>query len=72
MTTRHAGYVVTLAEDIREDDTAVVTALRMVKGVISVTPVVGDFDLAMAESRARSALERRIYKALREPLKDGE
>lgn len=43
MTDRHAGYVVTLDRDIREDDAeAVLNAIRMVKGVASVTPVDGD------------------------------
>lgn len=43
MTTRYSGYVVTLAKDIREDDAdAVISALRMVRGVISVDPVVAD------------------------------
>lgn len=43
MTDRHAGYIVTLAKDIREDDAqAVITALRMVKGVLSVEPVLSD------------------------------
>ena len=38
MTDRHAGYIVTLAEDIREPATeAVINALRMVKGVIPCT-----------------------------------
>lgn len=43
MTDRHSGYVVTLAEDIREDDAqAVIAALGMVRGVLSVEPVVAD------------------------------
>lgn len=51
MTDRHAGYVVTLAADIREDQAEeILTALRMVKGVLAVEPVVAD---ALAESIAR-------------------
>lgn len=43
MTDRHAGYVVTLAADVREDQVeAIVTALGMITGVASVTPVVSD------------------------------
>jgi hypothetical protein len=52
MTDRHAGYIVTLAEDIREDDAeAVLTALRMVSGVVSVTPLVSDYTFAIARER---------------------
>lgn len=54
MTDRFAGFVVVLADDIREDDAeAVVTALRMVKGVVSVTPVVCDPTLAIAQQRVK-------------------
>lgn len=43
MTDRHAGYIVTLADDIREDDAVhTISALKMIKGVISVQPVVAD------------------------------
>lgn len=53
MTDRHKGYVVTLADDIREDDAeAVVNALRMVRGVIGVEPVVaGLIDDQMIRTR---------------------
>ncbi len=38
----HAGYVVTLAADVpAEDAEAIVNALRMVKGVAGVDPIVG-------------------------------
>jgi len=41
MTDRHAGYIVVLAENIREDDAeeGVLNAIRMLKGVVSVEPV---------------------------------
>lgn len=62
MTDRHAGYVVVLEENIREDDAAAtITALRMVKGVVDVRPVVGDLDLAIASSR----VDERWRRALR-------
>lgn len=61
MTDRHAGYVVTLAEDIREDDAeAVINALRMVKGVINVEPVVSSVELHIADSRADQRWQERI------------
>lgn len=52
MTTRHCGYVVTLAEDIRDDEEqAMVTALRMVRGVVSVEPVLTDHGQHIAQVR---------------------
>lgn len=42
MTDRHAGYVVVLANNVREDDAeeGVLNAIRMIKGVISVEPII--------------------------------
>lgn len=49
MTDRHAGYLITLAEDVREDDAEhVLNALRMIKGVATVEPVVSDYGLHIA------------------------
>lgn len=65
MTDRHAGYVVTLAQDIREDDAeATITALRMVRGVISVEPVQAGGDLMIAEMRAKNDMRRRLLDLL--------
>jgi hypothetical protein len=68
VTTRHAGYLVTLAEDIREDDAeAVITALRMVRGVIAVEPIEGmTFDIAIAKQRADTEWRERIIGLLRD------
>lgn len=42
MTDRYSGFVVTLKEDMREDDAqATIGALRQIKGVVDVQPVVG-------------------------------
>jgi hypothetical protein len=53
VTDRHAGYIVVLAEDIREDDAeeGVLNALRMIKGVASVKPIIADYELHVAEER---------------------
>jgi hypothetical protein len=52
VTDRHSGYVVALASDIRDDDAeAIINALRMVRGVISVEPVMADIQSWIAESR---------------------
>jgi hypothetical protein len=67
MTTRHAGYVVTLADDIREDDAeAILTALRMISGVLSVTPIEKDHTMAVATERARAEARGKVAKLLDE------
>lgn len=59
MTERHAGYVVTLLEDLHEDEAALtMNALRMVKGVVSVVPVLAGhtYEGERANARWRRAL----------------
>lgn len=69
MTTRHAGYVVTLKDDIRDDDDQrIITALSMVSGVVSVDPIVSDPTVHIAEARARSVFAQRIVDALHDVL----
>jgi hypothetical protein len=67
VTDHHAGYIITLAEDVREDDAeAIVTALRMVRGVLDVRPVVADVAVAMAQLRADNTWRGRLQDLLRE------
>lgn len=58
MTTRHSGYLVTLSKDLREDDAqAIINALSMVKGVVSVQSVsVGPIEAELAKTRAKEQL----------------
>lgn len=65
MTDRHAGYVVTLATPMREDDLeATLTALRMVRGVVAVDPIVADAGLWMARRAAWYEMRNRLGDAL--------
>lgn len=67
MTDRHAAYIVTLDHDIREDDAeAILNALRMVKHVLSVEPVVAGYGQHVAEQRANDAWRQRIYTMMNE------
>ena len=67
MTDRHAAYIVTLDEDIREDDAeAILSALRMVKHVLSVEPVVATYEQHIADARSDSRWRERIYRLLEE------
>lgn len=67
MTDRHAGYVVTLTDDIREDDAeAIINALRLIKGVASVQPVAGDHQLVIAKERVREEYRAKVMAFLRD------
>lgn len=67
MTERHSGYVVTLTQDIREDDAdAILNALRMVKGVLSVEPVVGEPASFVTETRVRSEIREKLFALINE------
>jgi hypothetical protein len=69
MTDRHAGYIVTLSNDIREDDAeAVITALKMVKGVVGVEPVLADSSVHVAEMRIGSEVRQKLYQFIQEQL----
>ena len=68
MTDRHCGYVVTLAQDIREDDAQrIIDAIGMIRGVVSVEPVKGDaIGEHILRSRWRSEIIPRVLAALRD------
>ena len=54
MSDRHAGYIVTLESDQHEDHSKeTLRAIQMIKGVISVEPIVSGFDIHIAQERAR-------------------
>jgi hypothetical protein len=68
MTARHAGYLVTLADDVRDDDAeAIITALRMVRGVIAVEPIEGmSAEIMIARQRADAEWRDRLVALLTE------
>jgi hypothetical protein len=69
MTKRHSGYVVILEDNLREDEAeATLNALRMVKGVIAVQPVIHDPVVEIEASRRDIAWQTAIRK-LRPPTR---
>lgn len=65
MTDRLAGLTVTFAQDVREDDAeAIIDAIRMVKGVSGVAPLVADWHLHIATDRARTDLRKQLAEVL--------
>ena len=54
MTDRNSGFVVILEKDIREDDSqCIVDAIKMIKGVADVHPVVSNPSVHIGQSRER-------------------
>lgn len=73
MTDRHAGYVVTLDKNVREDDAQpILDAIRMIKGIASVVPERGDAQTAIAEQRAIVRLSKHLAAVQNALLKDDE
>jgi hypothetical protein len=69
MTNRYNAVVVTFDRDIREDDAeAIINAIQMLKGVLSVTPNVSDINMHVAESRVKRELTDRLYDVLNEKV----
>lgn len=65
MTERHAGYLVVLDDDIREDDAeAVVNAIRMIKRVQAVRPVTATPELQIAQTMAEIKIRQRLWAVL--------
>lgn len=65
MTDRYNGLVVAFDHDIREDDAeAVINAIRMLKGVLTVTANVSDINSHIEETRAKRDLPDKLYEVL--------
>jgi len=68
MSKHFKGVVVTFDRDIHEDDKAILTAIRMIKGVARVRPVTVKWEDGMMYARARAEIEDLLWKALHEDL----
>jgi len=67
MSERHAGYVVTLTEDLDEEAAQqVLDALRMIKGVLSAEPITANVDVHIGTERARSEIRGRLLDLVRD------
>ena len=67
MTDRINGVFVTLDRDIRTDDAEhLLNAIRMIKGVVDVSPNISDPNNHMAKISAKIELGNKIMKVLKE------
>jgi hypothetical protein len=65
MTDRLKGLTVAFAHDIREDDAeAIVNAIKIIKGVLDVKPIVSTHDDWIIESRVRRELGEKLIAVL--------
>jgi hypothetical protein len=65
MTDRINAFIVILDRDIREDDAEdTLTALKQIKGVMSVKPHVANFSDAIAQDRVRQELGMKLWRIL--------
>lgn len=72
MTDRYAGFLVTLDHDTREDDAeAIMAAIRQLRGVLEVKPVVSTYEVDIAEARAKRAILDRIQATLDHLRREG-
>ncbi len=65
MTDHFAGFTVTLDKTYRDDDSeAIINAIKMIKGVAGVEPVVADAGFYMAKQQARWDLQKEMREVL--------
>lgn len=65
VTDRYKAFIVTLDHDIRTDDAEpLLDAIRLLRGVLSVEPMVADMDSAIADTRARHELGQKLLSAI--------
>ncbi len=68
MTDRFHSLVVVLDADRRDDDcAALIQAIQQLKGVLSVSGNVADMNSHMAETRARMAMQQKMFNLFQEP-----
>lgn len=67
MTDRLKGVTVTFKTDIREDDAeATINAIRMIKGVLSVDPIMANYQDHVARVRLKHEISDKLYKVIEE------
>lgn len=69
MSDRHVAYTVVLSCELKDEDSQrTLAAIRMLKGVLSVVPVVADANFYVARQQAKYELRRLLFDALREDV----
>jgi hypothetical protein len=67
MTDRYYALTVVLETDLRSDDAVpVIEAIKMIRGVLDVKPLVTNAEIYMAQERARRELINKIFEVLKD------
>jgi hypothetical protein len=67
MTDRLKGFTVALTTDIREDDAqAIADAIRQLRGVLDVAPILADSSDWINRQRIRAELSQKLFDILKE------
>lgn len=67
MSDKHSGYIVVLDTDVSEEYSAkIIDAIRMIKGVLDIEPVVTDFNTHAALVRASSKMRDKVLRLYEE------
>ena len=62
MTTRYKSFIVSLEHDIRDDEAeAIITALKMIKGVLRVEPQEATVNDLTIQYREKSELRKKLF-----------
>jgi hypothetical protein len=65
MTDRYYALTVILEKDMRDDDTEkIIEAIKMIKGVLDVKPLISDPTTWMAQERAKRELGEKLWNVL--------
>ena len=65
MTDRYHSLTVVLTSDVRTDDAeSIINAIKMIKGVLSVTGLVANMESHMAELRAKDYFAEKLWQIL--------
>lgn len=65
MTDRYNALTVVLEQDMRDDDAeALLSAIRQLRGVLSVTGNVADMDSYISDARAKHDLGRKLWSVI--------
>lgn len=69
MTARIKGFKIALAQDIREDDAEhIITALKMIKGVVGVTPLEDSPEDYIQAIRIKAKVRDKLYDLIKQEL----
>jgi len=65
VTDRYSGFVVVLGESTRADDAeGIIEAIKHIRGVVKVTPVVEGIEGVIAREQAKHEIKGKLYEVL--------